>query len=509
MDILINSLPMVLQPDVLLVILISGMFGVFVGAIPGLSATMATALLVPLTFFMDPLPAIAAIVTTVTMAIFAGDIPGALLRIPGTPASAAYVDEAHKMTLRGQAERALGIGLVSSVLGGLVGAIILISGAPTLAEFAFNFSTKEYFWLACLGLSCSVMISGSSPVKGAVSLLIGLFIATVGIDVMGGHPRFTYGSVELLGGISFIPAMIGMFAISQLLRYAMSAKDDDAAQKKPQISSDGVFIGQWQILKKNKGHLVRGSLIGTVIGILPGAGSDIAAWVSYAVSKRFARKPSKFGTGHSEGLSAAGSANNAALGGVWIPAMVFGIPGDSVTAVAIGVLFMKGITPGPAVFILQADLTYAILLTFFIANLLLLPLGYLAIKSSRYILRVPTNVLMPVILLFCIVGSFAINNTAFDIGVMLALGMLAFVMEENNFPIAPVILGIVIGPMLEENFMASMIKTDGQLLGFFDRPVAAALGVITLLIWLIPLISRVVNAQLRRRSASVSEARDA
>lgn len=496
---------MVLQPDVLLVILISGLFGVFVGAIPGLSATMATALLVPLTFFMDPLPAIAAIVTTVTMAIFAGDIPGALLRIPGTPASAAYVDEAHKMTLRGQAERALGIGLVSSVIGGFVGAIILISGAPTLAEFAFNFSTKEYFWLACLGLSCSVMISGSSPVKGAVSLLIGLFIATVGIDVMGGHPRFTYGSVELLGGISFIPAMIGMFAISQLLRYAISPKDGkSAAQKKPQVSSDGVFTGQWQILKKNKGHVVRGSLIGTVIGILPGAGSDIAAWVSYAVSKRFSREPAKFGTGHSEGLSAAGSANNAALGGVWIPAMVFGIPGDSVTAVAIGVLFMKGITPGPAVFILQADLTYAILLTFFIANLLLLPLGYLAIKSSRYILRVPTNVLMPVILLFCIVGSFAINNTAFDIGVMLVLGIVAFVMEENDFPIAPVILGIVIGPMLEENFMASMIKTDGQLLGLFDRPVAGVLGVVTLLIWLIPLFSRIVKAQKRRRSVSAT-----
>jgi TctA family transporter len=484
MEILISALTLVLEPSVLLVIAGSALFGLFVGAIPGLSATMATALLVPLTFFMEPLPAIAAIVTTVSMAIFAGDIPGALLRIPGTPASAAYVDEAYQITRRGEAERALGIGLTSSVFGGLVGAVILATGAPYLAEFAFQFSTVEYFWLACLGLSCSVIISRGSPLKGMISLLIGLFIATIGIDVTGGYPRFTFGSTELMGGVSFIPAMIGMFAMTELLRFAIAPR-----RRNTTVSSgkSKVFASQGRMLRSNKAHLARGSLIGTVIGILPGAGADIAAWVSYALAKKFAREPEKFGTGHPEGLVAAGAANNAGLGGVWIPALVFGIPGDSVTAIAIGVLFMKGITPGPMVFVQQADLTYAIFLTFFIANLLLIPLGYIAIRSAKFVLNAPANILMPIIWIFCIVGSFAITNSVFGITIMLILGILGYFMEENGFPIPPVILGIVIGPMLEENFMATVIKSDGNLIGFFDRPVSGVLGSLTLMILLIPL----------------------
>lgn len=499
MDNIINAFAMVADPSVLGVILAAAIFGLFVGAIPGLSATMATALLVPLTFFMDPLPAIAAIVSSVTMAIFAGDIPGAMLRIPGTPASAAYVDDAYQMTLRGKAERALGIGLVSSVFGGIIGAIILTLGAPYLAEFAFQFSTVEYFWLACLGLSCSVIISRGSPVKGLVALLIGVFISTIGIDVTGGFPRFTYGSYELMGGVSFIPAMIGMFAMTEILRFAMSKQTEKAAIPK---SNSTVFGGQWTMMRKNKGNLARGSLIGTVVGILPGAGSDIAAWVSYAVAKKFSRTPEKFGTGHAEGLAAAGASNNAALGGVWIPALVFGIPGDSVTAIAIGVLFMKGITPGPMVFVEQANLTYAIFLTFFVANFLLLFLGYFAIRGSRFVVQTPARLLMPVILLFCMVGSFAITNSVFGIAIMLALGIIGFLMEENGFPIAPTILGIVIGPMLEDNFMATVIKSDGGIIGFFDRPVAGTLGVVTILIWTLPLIGMLMARMRAQPTAS-------
>ncbi|KEO60397.1 tripartite tricarboxylate transporter permease [Thioclava indica] len=495
MDHIFNALMMVADPAVLGIILGASVFGLFIGAIPGLSATMATALLVPLTFFMDPLPAIAAIVSAVAMAIFAGDIPGAMLRIPGTPASAAYVDDAYQMTSRGQAERALGIGLVSSVFGGIVGAIILTTCAPYLAEFAFQFSTVEYFWLAVLGLSCSVIISRGSPVKGLIALLIGLFISTIGIDVTAGFPRFTYGSVDLMGGVSFIPAMIGMFAMTEILRFAMAASHDTSSVPK---SNSTVYGGQWKMVRENKGNLASGSLIGTVIGILPGAGSDIAAWVAYAVAKKFSRTPEKFGTGHPEGLAAAGAANNASLSGVWIPALVFGIPGDSITAIAIGVLFMKGITPGPMVFVQQADLTYAIFMTFFVANLLLLVLGYFAIRGARFVVRTPAKLLMPVILLFCMVGSFAITNSVFGIAVMLALGIIGFLMEENGFPIAPTILGIVIGPMLEDNFMATMIKSDGSIVGFFDRPVAGTLGAFTVLIWTLPLIMLLVRRLTRQ-----------
>lgn len=485
MDILFKSLALITDPHTLGVMLLAAMFGLFVGAIPGLTATMATALLIPFTFFMDPVPAIAAIVTTVATAIFAGDIPGALLRIPGTPASAAYCDESYAMTKKGLAERALGIALVTSVIGGLTGSIVLSMSAPVLAEFAIQFSSYEYFWLACLGLSCAVIISTGSTLKGFISLFIGLFIATIGIDGTAGHPRFTFGSVELMGGVSFIPAMIGMFAISEVLRYVASNRTHIAV---PQQKVGSVFSGLGAVLYKYKFNIFRGSSIGAVVGILPGAGADIAAWICYAISKKRSKEPEKFGTGHPEGLVDAGAANNASLAGAWVPTIVFGIPGDSITAIVIGVLYMKGMNPGPMVFIEKPELIYAVFIAFFIANLALLPLGFGAIKLSRQILRIPRRVLMPVILVFCMVGAFAINNTVFGITVMLVLGVVAYLMEENGFPVAPAILGIVLGNMIEDNFMASMIKADGDPLGFFSRPIAATLGLITIALWLAPLL---------------------
>ncbi len=486
METVLKALELITDPYTLGVMALAAMFGLFIGAIPGLTATMATALLIPFTFFMDPVPAIAAIVATVATAIFAGDIPGALLRIPGTPASAAYCDEAYAMTKKGLAERALGIGLVTSVIGGLAGSVVLSASAPALAEFAIQFSSYEYFWLACLGLSCAVIVSTGSTIKGFVSLLIGLFIATIGIDGTAGYPRFTFGSVELMGGVSFIPAMIGMFAISEVLRYVASTR---TVIEVPQQSVGRIFSGLGPILSRYKFNIVRGSSIGALVGILPGAGADIAAWICYAISKKRSKEPEKFGTGHPEGLVDAGAANNASLAGAWVPAIVFGIPGDSITAIVIGVLYMKGMNPGPMVFIQNPELIYAVFIAFFIANLALLPLGFAAIRLSRQILKIPRSVLMPLILMFCMVGAFAINNTVFGITVMLVLGILAYLMEENGFPVAPAILGIVLGGMVEDNFMASMIKADGSLLGFFSRPIAATLGVMTILLWLTPILA--------------------
>jgi TctA family transporter len=482
-----TALGLIFAPDVLMVILLSSAFGIFVGAIPGLTATMATALLVPVTFFMDPVPAIAAIVTATAMAIFAGDIPAALLRLPGTPASAAYTDESYAMTLKGQAELNLGVNLVFSVLGGLFGTVVLVVAAPSLAEVALKFSSFEYFWLACLGLTCAVFISAESPLKGVTSLLIGLLIAAVGIDVTAGYPRFTFGSIELMGGVSFIPAMIGMFAVPEVLRN-MAQGEGTGRLAKTEIGN--IFAGVWDTWRRYWGHFFRGSVIGTLIGALPGAGADIAAWVSYAISKKFSKEPEKFGTGHIEGIVDSTSANNAALGGAWIPALVFGIPGDSITAIVIGVLYMKGLNPGPTIFFDKTAMIYAIFIAFFLANLLMLPLGFVAIKLSKYILRVPRHILMPVILIFCIVGSFAINNTPFGVSIMLALGILAFLMEENGFPIAPAILGMVLGDMLEQNFMTSMIKADGNMLAFFYRPIAAGLGSLTVIVWFAPVFLR-------------------
>lgn len=458
-----QAIGMVFEPYVLMVILASAAFGLFVGCIPGLTATMATALLVPMTFFMPPVPAVAAIVTATAMAIFSGDIPGALLRIPGTPASAAYADEAYQMTLKGQAEQALGAGLVFSVIGGLVGTVVLILFSPSLAEFALRFSSFEYFWLMILGLSGAIFIGSSSRLKAAVSLLLGLLIACIGLENPAAHPRFTLGLPELMSGIELIPMMVGMFAISELLRYVTNL-DPPAVVLTEKIGN--IFAGIWTLLVRYPWQLVRGSALGTLIGIQPGAGADMAAWMSYASSKKFSKEPEKFGTGHVEGIVESGAANNSALAGAWIPAIVFGIPGDSITAIAIGVLYLKNMNPGPMIFINNPQNIYAIFIVFLLANLLLLPLGWLVVKLATRVLRVARNILMPTILLFCIVGAFAVTNSALGVLLILLFGLAAFVMEENGFPVAPAILGVVLGKMLEENLVTSMIKSDGDPLLF-------------------------------------------
>jgi len=259
-----------------------------------------------------------------------------------------------------------------------------------------------------------------------------------------------------------------------------------------------VFKGMWGLAKKYPLQIFRGNVLGTLVGALPGAGADIAAWMSYAVSKKFSKEPEKFGTGHVEGIVESGSANNSALAGAWIPALVFGIPGDSITAIIIGVLYMKNMAPGPTLFTQNPQNIYAVYLLFIMANILMIPLGFACIKVAKQILRVPRNILMPIILLFCIVGTFAINNTVFDVGIMLIAGVVAYFMEENGFPIAPAILGVVLGEMLEQNFVTSLIKSDGSMLAFFERPVAATLGVLTLAAWFLPPVVR----RLRRMAGA-------
>lgn len=490
------ALGLVLDPLVFAAILGSGLFGLFVGAVPGLTATMAVALLVPVTFFLPPVPALACMVTATAMAIFAGDVPGALLRIPGTPASAAYTDDAYAMTRRGESERVLNAGLVCSVAGGLIGTLILVLAAPWLAAVALNFSSFEYFWLVLLGLTSAVFVAPGQPLKGLVSLLLGLLVATVGFENPAAYPRFTFGFVELMGGLQLIPVMIGMFAVSEVARYALSPQRELALPAPGDDARRSTYRG---LLLEHPWAPLRGGTVGTLIGALPGAGADIAAWIAYAIARRFSKTPEKFGTGHLEGIVEASAANNGALAGAWIPSLVFGIPGDSITAIVIGVLYLKGINPGPTIFIENADTVYAVFIVLVLANLLLLPLGWLLIKAARNVLRVPRSVLMPIILLFCAVGAFAINNSAFDVMVMLAFGLLAFGMEASGFPVAPTILGVVLGGMLEQNLVTSLIKADGSVLAFFERPLAALFGLATILIWLSPLV-------LRRRGSRAARA---
>ena len=483
------------SPYVLMVIFASAVFGLFIGAIPGLTATMATALLVPVTFYMDPVPAVAAMVTASAMAMFAGDIPSALLRMPGTPASAAYTDDAYALTKKGLAHVSLGICLLTSAIGGIFGAIVLSVFAPPLAMIALKFSSFEYFWLCLLGLTTSAFIMQGSPIKGIISLALGLLVSTIGIDPVSGVPRFTFGSSALIGGVSLVPVMIGVFAIAEIFRF-YAHRDPKLALEQAELR--GVFSGLAGILWRQRKAIAQGNILGTIIGIVPGAGADIAAWVSYSLAKKFSKNPQEYGRGSQEGLAAAGAANNAAVSGAYVPALVFGIPGDAITAIVIGVLFMKGVNPGPTIFLNNPQTVYGIFMAFVLANLLMIPLGWVAIRCGRSILKVKLSILMPIILVFCIVGSFAVDNTIIAVGVALAFGVLGYFMEENGIPIAPFVLGIVLGPLVEQNFLTSMMKSGGSLVAFFDRPIAASLGAITLLIWIWPSFSMLRRRAFRR-----------
>jgi len=488
-------------PGTLLVILLSASFGLFIGAIPGLTATMAVALMVPFTFFLDPVAGIAAIVTMEACCIFAGDIPTALMRIPGTPSSAAYVDDAYALTQRSQHQTALGVSLLFSVTGGLIGALVLIVAAPQLARIAFEFSSYEYFWLCLLGLSCAAVVSRGSVSKGMLSLAVGLLISCIGIGSTHGVPRLTLGFEQLESGIGFIPAMIGLFGFSEVLRNVLNPVAQSTSvshtPKEPAASWLGtaireVFGTAFVQLRRSFGRVMTSSAIGSLIGMLPGAGADIAAWVSYAVSKRRSteEQQAEYGQGSVQGIADATTANNSSLAGAWIPALILGIPGDSVTAIVIGVLLMKNLTPGPD--ILQdperLPVVYSIYLTFVLANLLLIPLGFLAVRLGGQIVRIPRHVILPMILMFCIVGTFAIKSSYFDVYCMLAMGILGFLLERFQVPLGPVVLGIILGGRLEETFVQSLTKSD-SLFAFFERPIAALLGITCLIVWLWPVIA--------------------
>ena len=494
MNDLLQALQMVAAWDVLIAIFASAVYGLVVGSMPGLSATMATALLVPVTFYLSPIAAVATIITASAMAIFSGDIPGCLLRIPGTPASAAYTDEAYAMTRKGQAELALGTGLWFSAVGGVIGTLSLVVMAPALAEVALNFSSYEYFWLAVLGLMCATLVARSSPVKAIASMLLGLLFSCIGMENPAGSPRFTFGSTDLLGGIDPLPALVGVFALSEVMRALSTAEPPPL----PKRQFGSIMAGQWKLTKKYQWPMWRGNIIGIIIGVLPGAGADMAAWVSYAMSKRFSKERNKFGTGHPEGLVEAGASNNASLASGWVPALLFGIPGDTITAIAIGVLYMKGLNPGPTLFTERAASMYALYIIFILANIIMIPLGIIMIRVAANVLRAPRAAIMPVILLLCALGAFATGNNLFSVALVAFFGVLGYVMEKNGYPVAALVLGIVMGSMVEQSFVTSLLKSDNSLMPFIDRPISAILALITFSALAWPLLAWM----LRRRNSS-------
>lgn len=492
-----TALALVCQWSVLVVIIVSALYGTLVGAIPGLTATMAVALLVPITFYMSDVQAIAAIVTAVACSIFAGDIPSVLIRIPGTPASAAYAADGYALTKQGRHVLALSICIWFSIVGGLFGTVALATAAPLLARVATQFTSYEYFWLFVFGLTCAVIVSEGSLLKGTLSLLLGLLLSTIGLGTDFSAPRLTFGQDALITGISFIPAMIGLFGISEVLRNALVMGSNDISLTAPVLQTRLGHVFRHEVaplMWRRKWHLLRSSTIGAFIGLLPGAGADIAAWISYAVSKKLSRHPEQYGHGSIEGMGDGTGANNAALGGAWIPALVFGIPGDSVTAIAIGVLLMKNITPGPKIFDAtanahQAALVTSIYIIFVISNLILIPIGIAAIRAGSWLIQIPRRILLPMIVVFCTVGSYSMSASYLDVWVMLVMGLLGFVLEKWKFPLGPIVLGLIMGGPMEHRLLQCLSKST-EVSSFFASPISLGLGFVCIALWLSPFVLR-------------------
>jgi len=476
--------------------------GIFIGAMPGLTATMGVALIVPLTFHMQPITGLAMILGLSFTAIFAGDIPATFLRVPGTPASGAAVLDGYEMSKKGKGSLAIMLDLFCSTLGGLIGVILLITISPILASFALKFTHFEYFWLGVLGLSAAAVITKESNVKGFIAISFGILLSTIGIDISTGYPRFTFGNINLMSGINFIPVMIGLFGVSEVMRAVVS---NSSAQMSGAAVIETTKVKIREILKimfRNKRVIAQSSLIGTLIGALPGAGADIAAWVAYGVAKKTSKKPEEFGTGCEEGVIAPTTANNAALGGTWIPALVFGIPGDTITAIVLGAMLMYGLKPGPLVFRENKELINQIFAVALASQAFLMVLGYLGIKAFAWMFKFPRNIVLAGITVFSLIGAFAIRSSVFDVFLVVLFGAIGFLMERAKIPLAPMILGLVLGPMIEDNLRIGLIKSDGSLLPFVTRPISAGFAITLLLVFLYePLLLLIKKARGRNTKA--------
>ncbi|MDF2821060.1 MAG: C4-dicarboxylate transporter permease [Clostridiales bacterium] len=494
LELLGNGLVTVFSFKVLILIIGGVAGGIVIGALPGLTATMGVALLLPLTFGMDPVGGILLLLGIYAGAIYGGSISAILLKTPGTPAAAATVLDGFEMAKRGEAGRALGISTVASFAGGTISVILLTLISPQLAKLALKFSAAEYFALAMFGLSIIASISGKHLLKGLLAGVIGLLVSTIGIDLVTGYQRFTFGNMNLFNGLSFISVMIGLFALSQaFVSIETMVKKLVIKQKVDRV------LPSLSDIKKITPTTIRSGLIGTFIGIIPGAGADIGAFVAYNEAKRFSKHPNDFGTGIPEGIAAPEAANNGVTGGAMVPLLTLGIPGDATTAIMLGALIMQGLQPGPLLFVNHAPLIYTIFAGFFVANLIVLILGLIGIRFFTKIIDIPSYVLTPIIIVLCVVGSFAINNSLFDVRVMLISGVIGYIMEKLEFPASPIVLALILGPMAERELRKALIMSGGEASVFFTRPISAVLLVVAAITLLTPIIKSIIKKSKEKR----------
>jgi putative tricarboxylic transport membrane protein len=480
-----------------------GVFGgIFVGVVPGLGATMGVAVLLPMTFGMEPAAALIMLSAIFTAAIYGGCITSILLHTPGTPANAASAIDGYQLTLKGQGLRAVGAATVGSMIGGTFSAVMLLFLAPPLARASLVFSAPEFFLIALFGLTIIGSLAGDNMIKGLLSGLFGLAIGIIGFDQIYGVRRFTYGITALEAGISLVPALIGPFSVSQVLILAEGLGKKGGATP---VTVDSEFRGRLMPTMPEFitqiPNVIRSSVIGLLVGILPGPGADIGGWLGYNEAKRFSKNREEFGKGAIEGVWAAETANNAVVGGSLVPTMTLGIPGSSAAAVLLGGMLLHGLIPGHGLFTTQADIAYAIIFGFLIANILM---GIVGLLTARYLVKVasaPTSVLAPSIIVLSVIGSYAINISLVDVSVMAVFGIIGYFMRKTGFATAPVVLAMILGSIAENGYKRAVLMARGEnLLTFYmGRPVSVVLIALIVFSLFAPLIMSLLQKKMVAR----------
>lgn len=451
------------------------LLGIFVGSLPGLTATMGVALLTTLTYTMERDTAILVLICMYVGAIYGGSRSAILLNIPGTPASAATSLDGYPLAQKGQAGYAMALATSGSALGTIVGIFLLVLVAPPLAEIALNFGSFEFFWLAVFGIVISGQLTGgASPLRGYIAGLLGLMVAMIGSDGIHAHIRFNLGIPDLNGGIGLIPAMVGAFGFAEVLTVMWRGKARLVSAEK----SDDRVLPRLADLWRYKFTIGRSGLIGTLIGIIPGVGEDIGAWASYAAAKRTSPERDQFGKGSQEGLTAAETGNSAVVPGALIPALTLAVPGSAPAAVLIAALFIHGVRPGPMIMIELPHFIYSVAAMLLFATVAIAIYGLTLTRLFVLVLRVPRELLMPVVFTLCVIGPYALTQRIFDIWVMVFFGLLGFLLRQMNYPMAPLVLGIILGDLLDKSLRRGLTLSDGDLAPFFTRPISAAFAVI-------------------------------
>ena len=464
------------SPTNIAFILFSVIWGIAFGAVPGLTGIVGVALLIPFTYVFEAEQSLLLLGGVYVGATFGGSISAILFNTPGSPEAACTALDGYPMAKNGQAGKALGIALASSAIGGIFGTLVLMLAAPPMARLALQFGPPEYFALAVLGITAIASIGGGSILKGLVAGLIGLAVATVGLDPITGAARFTFGNNMLLTGIGFVPVIIGTFALAEVLtRVAEGAKPSAI------ITDVSTELPTRKELSDMKVTLGRSSIIGALIGALPGVGATTASFISYSEAVRWSRHPEKFGTGVAEGIAAPESANNAAVGGSMIPLLALGIPGSATTAIILGGLTIHGIIPGPLLMEQNTRLVYSVFIAMMMANLLMLFFGVRAAKYFALILKVPYGIIGPAIVVMCMTGVYALNGNMVDIAVMLAFGIVGVVLRVMQYPLGAFIIGLVLGPIAETSLRQGMMISRFDIVDFATRPITGVLLTLSLL----------------------------